>query len=59
MSEKGAIILRIVLGIIAYIVCVLLAIYGNTIPGWKGLGIMMIGLAGILLMLYLYNRRHR
>lgn len=59
MSEKVVAILRITLGIIAYIVCVILAIYGNTIEGWRGLGIMMIGLVGILTMLYLYNRRHR
>lgn len=59
MSEKIAVILRITLGIIVYIVCIALAIYGNTIEGWRGLGIMMSGLVGILVMLYLYNRRHR
>lgn len=59
MSEKSALIARIVLGIIAYILFIVLAVYGNTLPGWKGLGVMMIGLAGILLMIYLYNRRHR
>lgn len=59
MSEKAAAILRVVIGAIAYLVCIGLAVYGNTIPGWKGLGIMLVGLAGILVMLYLYNRRHK
>ncbi|MCI7550759.1 MAG: hypothetical protein PUK40_05095 [Actinomycetaceae bacterium] len=59
MSEKSATIARIVIGAIAYLVCIGLAVYGNTIPGWKGLGIMLVGLVGILVMLYLYNRRHR
>ncbi|MDR6938592.1 DUF6903 family protein [Arcanobacterium hippocoleae] len=59
MNEKSVIILRIVLAVIFYLGCVGLAIYGNTIPGWSGLGIMMLGLAGILTLLYLYNRRNR
>ncbi|MCI6584611.1 MAG: hypothetical protein SPK50_05325 [Mobiluncus porci] len=59
MSEKTATVLRIAIGAVMYLLCIGLVVYGNTIPGWKGLGIMLLGLAGILIMLYLYNRRHK
>ena len=36
-----------------------LIINGNTIMGYKGIGVMLVGLAGLLSQLYLYNKQHQ
>ena len=59
MSEKVAVALRSALTTAVFVICIIATIIGHGIPGWTGLGVMMIGLAGILIILYLYNRRHR
>lgn len=49
--------LLVIAGIILIIVCVALVIIGQRQTGqWSGLGIQMIGLAGILALLYVYNK---
>ena len=49
--------LLVIAGIILIILCVALVIIGRRQTGqWSGLGIQMIGLAGILALLYVYNK---
>lgn len=49
--------LLVVVGIIVLIACVALVIVGQRQTGqWSGLGIQMIGLVGILALLYVYNK---
>ena len=49
--------LLVIAGIILIILCVALVIIGQRQTGqWSGLGIQMIGLAGILALLYVYNK---
>lgn len=49
--------LLVIAGIVLIIVCVALVIIGQRQTGqWSGLGIQMIGLAGILALLYVYNK---
>ncbi|WP_196002032.1 hypothetical protein [Clostridium sp. 1001271B_151109_B4] len=44
---------------LVFIVSVSLVIKGNTIHGYKGLSIMLIGLACLLAELYSYNRKYQ
>ena len=49
--------LLVIAGIILINLCVALVIIGQRQTGqWSGLGIQMIGLAGILALLYVYNK---
>ncbi len=45
------------LSIAVFIVGVALVMIGQRMIGPAGLSIMLVGLAGILLLLYLYNRK--
>ena len=42
---------------ILFIVFLIMIIKGNTIIGYKGIGVMMVGLSGLLSQLYLYNKK--
>lgn len=46
-----------IIGIVFFIVSVCLVIFGQKDIGYFGLGMMLFGLAGILLLLYLYNKK--
>jgi hypothetical protein len=59
MSEKVWKVLRIVIEILLFLFFVALVIWAHGETGWAQLGVMGIGLAGLLVMLYLYNRSHR
>lgn len=48
-----------IIRIIILIVCVSLVIIGQKNIGYSGLIMMMAGLAGILLLLYFYNRKYK
>lgn len=50
---------RIVLQLIAVAACVGLVVWAHDAVSWGRLGLMMIGVAGLLTVLYLYNRRYR
>jgi len=52
-------ILRIFGGVTLLVGSVALVIVGHQSIGPVGLGVMFAGLAGLLLLLYLYNRRYR
>lgn len=44
---------------ILFVIFLGLVIKGNTIIGYKGIGVMLVGLAGLLSQLYLYNRQYQ
>ena len=44
------------LGLLVTLASIGLVIYGQRSISYSGLGIMLLGLAGILLVLYIYNK---
>lgn len=59
--------IKAVVNLAVLVVCVVLVIlghgmgadYGSLKWGIAGLGVQLVGLAGILVLLYLYNKSHR
>ncbi len=63
MDEYKAKKVKVCLGIVAVLVCIALVVVGHTMgfmssatQGMIGLGLELIGLAGILGLLYVYNK---
>ena len=59
MSEKGK---KIVIGLVilaVFAVCLLLVIIGQRNVGPQGLATMLVGLAGLIVLLWLYNRQYK
>lgn len=63
MNEYKRKTIKVILAIVAALVCLGLVIVGHTMgfmasmsQGLVGLGIQLLGLAGILVLLYLYNK---
>lgn len=54
MKHKSLVILKIVV----FIICLALIIIGQNTAGKLELGIMLVGLAGLLGLLYDYNRKY-
>lgn len=52
-------VLGIILKCICLVICVGLVIIGQKNVSYQGLGTMLAGLSGILLLLYLYNRKYK
>ncbi len=50
--------LKTLLVLIAFFGCAALVIVGQLHEGLPWLGLMLLGLAGLLVLLYLYNRRY-
>ena len=53
---------KIVSGLIillVFVVCVALVVIGQKNVGPQGLGLMLIGLAGLVVLLWLYNRKYQ
>lgn len=44
---------------ILFFVSAFLVIKGNSIPGYTGLAIMLIGMAGVISELYIYNKKYQ
>lgn len=44
---------------VVFIISMMLVIKGRTISDYKGLMLMVLGLAGLLSELYIYNRRYQ
>ena len=57
--EYGLKALKIVLWTLLFLGCCALVVAGQRTIGYAGLWTMLLGLAGILVCLYFYNRRHR
>ncbi len=50
--------LKGLLALAAFIGCMALIIVGQRFRGLPWIGVMLLGLAGLLALLYLYNRRY-
>ncbi len=48
-----------VIALIIFIVCIGLIIYGQRTVGYRELGLMLIGLMGMLGLLYAYNKKEQ
>ena len=48
-----------IVGLLVFAGCVGLVIWGQKSISLNGLGLMMLGVAGIVLCLWIYNRTHR
>lgn len=49
---------KVLLNSITFALSVFLIFKGQRIKGYMGLGIMFVGLIGILVLLYLYNKKY-
>ena len=56
MSDYTKKRLRIALGVLLLAVCLACVVVGQRTVGWLYLGLMLLGLFGILALLYIYNR---
>lgn len=66
MNEYTRRIVKIVVGLVAVVVCLALIVWGHSIgafgdlaQGLKGLGLEVLGLAGLVTLLGIYNRRYK
>lgn len=58
-NEQMKDILIVLLKIVIFIGSVALVMIGQRNIGFQGLGTMLVGLAGILSLLYVYNKAHQ
>lgn len=59
MNEYTKKTLLSILAIAAVIVCIVLVIAGQRNVGWNGLLMELGGLAGLIILLWLYNRKYQ
>lgn len=59
MNEKTRKLVTALLVIVVFVVCLALIITGQRNVGLAGLIRMLAGLAGLIFLLWLYNRRHK
>lgn len=59
MSERMKQTITTILTIVVFIVCIALVITGQRNAGAKGTGIMLLGLAGLIGLLWNYNRKFK
>lgn len=59
MDEKRKQILSVIVQVIIFIVCLVLVIIGQRNVGPQGTLVMILGLAGLIGLLYHYNRKFK
>lgn len=59
MSEQGKKWLIGILAAIAFCICIALVVVGQRNVGLDGLGLELLGLAGLITLLGLYNRQYK
>ncbi len=59
MDEKRKQILSVIVQVIIFIVCLALVIVGQRNVGPQGTLVMILGLAGLIGLLYHYNRKFK
>lgn len=59
MNEQTKKLIIGILVAVVFCVCIALVVVGQRHIGLAGLGIEMLGLAGLLLLLWLYNRQYK
>ena len=50
--------LLVLAGFVVLALCIFLVVIGHRSIGYPGLGLMTVGLAGMLTLLYIYNRQY-
>lgn len=58
IAEAGTTVKTLIRLLVA-LASVTLVVWAHRTVSWGSLGLMLIGLAGVLIVLYLYNRDHR
>ncbi|HIQ96016.1 MAG TPA: hypothetical protein IAB26_05570 [Candidatus Limivivens merdigallinarum] len=59
MDEKRKQILSVIVQVIIFIICLVLVIIGQRNVGPQGTLVMILGLAGLIGLLYHYNRKFK
>lgn len=59
MSERSKKWLTGILIALVFCVCIALVVIGQRHVGLDGLGLELLGLAGLIVLLWLYNRQYR
>lgn len=59
MSENGKKLLIGIIVAVVFVVCIALVIIGQKNIGPQGLLMMLLGLAGLIVLLWLYNRKYK
>ncbi|MDF2989852.1 MAG: hypothetical protein K0S37_366 [Microbacterium sp.] len=59
MKTDPKTVARGVLTAVAFVACIAVVVIAHQTVGWLSLACMLAGLAGLLVLLALYNRRHR
>lgn len=59
MNEYTKKLLVGILVAIVFVVCVAMVIVGHRNIGLAGLGVQLLGLAGLIVLLWLYNRQYK
>lgn len=59
MNEYTKKLLVGILVALVFVVCVAMVIVGHRNIGLAGLGVQMLGLAGLIVLLWLYNRQYK
>lgn len=59
MSESAKKVLKGIIILIIFVICVALVVIGQRNVGPQGLGTMLLGLAGLIFLLWLYNRQYK
>lgn len=59
MDEKRKQILSVIVQVIIFIICLVLVIIGQRNVGSQGTLVMILGLAGLIGLLYHYNRKFK
>lgn len=48
-----------IIAIVCFVVYFVLVCYGQSLVGYTGLVLELIGLAGLLILLYMYNKKYK
>lgn len=59
MSDHAKKIVSGIIILLVFVVCVALVVIGQKHIGPQGLGLMLLGLAGLVVLLWLYNRQYQ
>lgn len=59
MSENAKKWLLGLLYFVIFVVCIVLIVVGQKTIGASYLGIMLLGLAGLIVLLWIYNRKYK
>lgn len=59
MGEKTKKVLTVLFAVLIFVVSLILTVVGQRKVGPAGLGMMLVGLAGLIFLLWFYNRQYK